>query len=388
MMAKADYYDVLGVSSEASADEIKRAFHNKAKAYHPDRNPGKEEQFKKINEAYDVLKDRKSRAAYDRFGHAAFDGGGGGGAGRGGGGFEGFGGFGNFQGGFAGSMSDIFDELFGRMGGAAGAGGGRRQRRGDDLRADLEITLEEAARGVVKNLRYSAQDLCGSCEGEGSRGGGGAERCPQCGGMGALRAGQGFFTIERTCPRCGGMGSVISDPCPACRGEGRVMAEREIAIRVPAGIDDGARLRLAGKGAAFGRGGAAGDLHVVLHVSPHEIFMREGRDLSCEMPIDFMTAALGGEAEIATLMGRKVRLSVPEGCQSGHVLRLRGLGMLSARGEAGHLYVRLNVETPVRLSAGQKAALRAFGSSLDESNSPRAAGFFARIKSFLDGLRG
>ena len=378
-MAKADYYDLLGVARGASAEEIKKSYRDKAKRFHPDRNPedkSAEKKFKDVNEAYDVLGDEKKRATYDQFGHAAFEGGG-----MGEGGFQGFGGFE----GFTGSMSDIFDDLFGRMG--ATRGGERRGARGADLRADLEVTLEEAANGMEKEMRFQAEESCSDCGGEGAAKGSRAEECRQCAGRGMVRSGQGFFMMERTCPLCHGEGQLITNPCGRCRGSGRVMGARSIMISVPAGIENGMRLRLQGKGAGAARGGRAGDLYVVVHVKPHKIFLREGQDLSCEMPTPFATAALGGAMQMATLLGKEVKVSVPEGCQSGHVLRLRGLGMPHAGGRAaGDLYVRLNVETPVRLSAKQKDALRHFAEMTDSSNSPKSSGFFQMIKSFLERL--
>ncbi|WP_339830838.1 molecular chaperone DnaJ [uncultured Parvibaculum sp.] len=379
-MSKRDFYDVLGVGRDASADELKKAYRNLAKKYHPDQNQGDkeaEQRFKELNEAYDALKDDQSRAAYDQFGHAAFDGGMGG---RGGG-----------RGGFGGgaSMSDIFDDLFGEfMGGRRGGRGDGGRMRGHDLRYNMEIDLEEAFEGKKAQIRVPSSVACEACTGTGAAPGSSPITCTTCQGHGKVRASQGFFTIERTCPTCHGRGQTIDKPCTACHGQGRVEKERTLSVNIPAGVEDGTRIRLAGEGEAGMRGGPAGDLYIFLSVRPHRLFERDGADLFCRVPISMATAALGGEIEVPTLGGKRVKVKVPEGAQTGRQFRLKGKGMpvVNSR-EAGDLYIQITVETPVHLTRKQKELLREFETSSSDSNSPESSGFFARVKEFWDGFQ-
>ena len=379
-MSKRDFYDVLGVGRDASADELKKAYRNLAKKYHPDQNQGDKEaekRFKELNEAYDALKDDQSRAAYDQFGHAAFDGGMGG---RGGG-----------RGGFGGgaSMSDIFDDLFGEfMGGRRGGRGDGGRMRGHDLRYNMEIDLEEAFEGKKAQIRVPSSVACEACTGTGAAPGSSPITCTTCQGHGKVRASQGFFTIERTCPTCHGRGQTIDKPCTACHGQGRVEKERTLSVNIPAGVEDGTRIRLAGEGEAGMRGGPAGDLYIFLSVRPHRLFERDGADLFCRVPISMATAALGGEIEVPTLGGKRVKVKVPEGAQTGRQFRLKGKGMpvVNSR-EAGDLYIQITVETPVHLTRKQKELLREFETSSSDSNSPESSGFFARVKEFWDGFQ-
>lgn len=383
-MAKRDYYEVLGVARGASADEIKKAFRKKAMELHPDRNAGNpdaEPQFKEVNEAYDVLKDADKKAAYDRFGHAAFEGGMGGGRGQPGGGF-------GQQGDFASAFSDVFDDLFGDfMGGRAGQGR-NRAARGADLRYNMRIPLSEAYAGVQKTIRVPGSAPCEPCSGTGAEGGAEPVTCPTCSGMGKVRAQQGFFTVERTCPTCSGMGQIIKNPCKSCGGAGRIERERTLSVNIPAGVETGTRIRLAGEGEAGMRGGPAGDLYIFIEVTPHEIFEREGTTLACRVPVSFATAALGGEIEVPTLDGGRSRVKVPAGAQSGKQMRLRGKGMPALRGPGfGDMLIELAVETPVNLTARQKELLREF-EKLSEDNHPEGSSFFSKVKSFWDGMTG
>ncbi len=382
-MAKRDFYETLDVARGADDQEIKRAYRRLAKQYHPDRNPGDpaaEKKFKAVSEAYEVLKDAQMRAAYDRFGHAAFEHGAPGGSG----------GMGGFGGDFAASMSDIFGDLFGGFMGAGGrAGAGRGgMARGGDLRFDLTISLETAFQGGEKEIEISAAQTCPTCRGTGAKTGSAPQTCRQCGGHGAVRMSQGFFMMERTCPACRGAGQTIADPCAACRGEGRVGGQSKLMIRIPPGIESGTQLRLAGHGEAGGRGGPPGDLYVFVKLRPHEIFQRRGRDLLCALPVAMTTAALGGAARAPLPEGGAAQITIPEGCQPGHRLRLRGKGMpgLEGRGR-GDLYVSLQIEVPVGLSGGQKTALRQFAKSLKPDNSPRTEGFFAQVKRAFHAFR-
>src|SRR6056297_1316105 len=315
-MAKRDYYEVLGISKGASEDEIKKAYRKKAKELHPDRNkdnPNAETQFKEAGEAYDVLKDPDKKAAYDRFGHAAFDGGMGGGGPRPGGGFGGAG-----QGDFASAFSDVFDDLFGDFMGGRG-GGGRRSaaQRGNDLRYNLRINLEDAFSGLQKTVNVPTAVSCGSCNGTGAEGGSEPQTCPTCSGMGKVRAQQGFFTVERTCPTCSGMGQTIKDPCQTCHGQGRVQKEKSLSVNIPAGVETGTRIRLAGEGEAGMRGGPTGDLYIFIEVQNHALFEREGSNLFCRVPVSMTKAALGGDIEVPTIEGGRSRVKIPEGSQSG-----------------------------------------------------------------------
>lgn len=383
-MAKRDYYDVLGVSRGASTEELKKAYRQKAKELHPDRNadnPQAESQFKEVNEAYDVLKDSDKKAAYDRYGHAAFDGGmGGGGGGRGG-----FGGNGDF----ASAFSDVFEDLFGDfMGGRGGAGGGRsRAQRGSDLRYNLRVTLEEAFRGVQKTINVPASLTCDSCHGTGAEGGAEPVTCPTCSGMGKVRAQQGFFTVERTCPTCNGMGQMVKTPCKSCGGAGRTEKDRALSVNIPAGVETGTRIRLAGEGEAGLRGGPSGDLYIFIEVKEHPIFQRDGVHLFFRVPVPMTTAAMGGEVEVPTIDGGRSRVKVPAGSQTGKQMRLRSKGMPALRGGGvGDLLIELAVETPVNLTARQKELLREF-EKLSEENNPEASSFFSKVKSFWDGMK-
>lgn len=383
-MSKRDFYDVLGVGRDASADELKKAYRNLAKKLHPDQNQGDkdaEQRFKELNEAYDALKDDQSRAAYDQFGHAAFDGGMGGmGAGARGG-----------ARGFAGgaSMSDIFDDLFGEfMGGRRGGRGDGGRMRGHDLRYNMEIDLEEAFEGKKAQVRVPSSVACETCSGSGAAPGSSPVTCATCHGHGKVRASQGFFTIERTCPTCQGRGQTIDKPCAACHGQGRVEKERTLSVNIPAGVEDGTRIRLAGEGEAGMRGGPAGDLYIFLSVRPHRLFERDGADLFCRVPISMATAALGGEIEVPTLGGKRVKVKVPEGAQTGRQFRLKSKGMpvVNSR-ETGDLYIQITVETPVHLTKKQKELLKDFEASSSDSNNPESSGFFAKVKEFWDGFQ-
>lgn len=389
-MAKRDYYETLGVARGASAEEIKKAYRKRAKDLHPDRNkdnPKAEAEFKELNEAYEVLKDDQKKAAYDRFGHAAFEGGMGGMGGRGGGGAGGAGGF-RPNGDFASAFSDVFDDLFGDIMGARGARARSAAQRGNDLRYNLRITLEEAYRGLQKTITVPAAVTCATCRGTGSEGGSEPQTCPTCAGMGKVRAQQGFFTVERTCPTCSGLGQTIKNPCKTCHGAGRVEKERTLSVNIPAGVETGTRIRLAGEGEAGLRGGPQGDLYIFIEVREHPIFVRDGADLHCRVPVSMTTAALGGDIEVPTIDGGRARVRIPEGSQSGRQMRLRGKGMPQLRGkDTGDLFLELQVETPVNLTARQKELLREF-EKLSEGNNPQSAGFFSAVKGFWDSMKG
>lgn len=383
--ARPDYYEVLGVSRDASAEDIKKAYRRLALQYHPDRNPGNkaaEEKFKQISEAYEVLSDPEKRRQYDQFGHAAF----GGGPGPGGGFGGGFGGIDleealrTFMGAFGGAGS-IFDDFFG--GGLEEDGRGE-SHRGGDLRFDLEIDFEEAVLGSRRELQLPMLQPCPDCGGSGAERGSGRERCRQCGGRGMIVQSQGFFQIRRTCPHCHGTGEVLARPCRTCRGEGRIKARRTIELKIPAGVETGSRLRLAGHGEAGFRGGAAGDLYVVLHVRPHDVFERRGDDILCEVPVPFDVAITGGEIEVPTIHG-PARLKIPAGTESGRVFRLAGQGVRNPRqGVHGDHFVRVRIEVPQRLSARQRKALEEFRSLLDASNYPEIAEFERRVKRYYE----
>lgn len=377
-MAKQDFYEILGVGKSADADELKSAYRKLAMKYHPDRNPNDksaEQKFKEINEAYDVLKDAEKRAAYDRFGHAAFEGGGGPGAGAGAGDF----GF-NFSGGFG----DIFDEMFGDFGSRRGGGGagGAAQTRGADIRYNMDITLEEAFRGKQATIRVPTAAPCETCSGSGAAKGSKPVTCGTCQGRGRVRAQQGFFTIERTCAACHGQGQVIDNPCTTCRGAGRVNKEKTLSVSIPAGVEDGTRIRLTGEGEAGLRGGPAGDLYIFLTIRAHTYFQRDGANIYMRVPIAMATAALGGVIEVPTVDGSRARVTVPEGTQTGQQFRLKGKGMSVMRATTrGDMYIRAQVETPVKLNKRQKELLKEFADASPASRtSPESEGFFAKVK--------
>jgi molecular chaperone DnaJ len=375
-MAKRDYYEILGVTREVSDAELKVAFRKLAMKHHPDRNPGNkaaEAHFKEVNEAYDALKDPQKRAAYDRFGHAAFEGGG-----RSG--FE-AGGFGSFSDIF----NDIFEDLAGR--GRTRSSGGRE--RGADLRYNMEIELEDAFKGKTATIRIPTSVTCESCSGSGAKPGSRPRQCATCGGHGRVRASQGFFSIERTCPACQGRGEVIDDPCPNCGGAGRLTRERTLSVNIPAGVEDGTRIRLANEGEAGTRGGPSGDLYIFLSIQPHPFFQRDGADLHCRVPISMVTAALGGEFTVPTIDGSRTKVNVPEGTQTGRQVRLNGKGMPVLRSrDVGDMYVQVFVETPKNLTRRQRELLAEFDQESSKETQPESAGFFAKVKDFFDGLGG
>jgi molecular chaperone DnaJ len=376
MAAKEDYYDLLGVAKGATDEELKKAYRKKAVQYHPDKNPGNkesEEMFKKVSEAYEALKDPDKRAAYDRYGHAAFQGQ----AGRGGGGFHDpqdiFREFFNQQGGGGGG---IFDEMF-------GGGGGGGGRDGSDLRYDLEITLEEAARGVEKEITFRKLMMCEHCRGTGAEPGSKRVTCPTCRGAGQIRRSGGIIVFTQTCPTCGGAGVKIEKPCTVCRAEGRVAKTTKLNVKIPAGVDTGSRLRSAGNGEAAAAGGEAGDLYIVLTVKEHELFERQGDDLFCEIPIKFTLATLGGSIGVPTLSG-KASLKIPAGTQSGTKFRLREKGMPSLRGgRHGDELIRVHVEVPGSLSAEQRKILEEFAKISGDAHEPTSRSFFEKAKKFF-----
>lgn len=377
-MAKSDYYEILGVAQGVSDSDLKRAYRKQAMRYHPDRNPGDAEaeaKFKEVNEAYEVLKDPQKRAAYDQYGHQAFEQGG-----MGGGGFD-----------FS-SFADVFDDLFGDFVNGGGGGGGSRRRggnRGADLRYNLTITLDEAFAGKKAQIKVPTSVTCDSCGGSGSRGGAEPSNCSTCRGAGRVRSQQGFFTVERTCPTCQGAGRIISDPCDDCSGAGRVHREKSLAVTIPQGVEDGTRIRLSGEGEAGLRGGQPGDLYIFVSVAPHRLFRREGANIYCRVPIPMTRAALGGDIEVPTIENRRVRVQVPEGTQSGKQIRLRGRGMTELHGHArGDMFVELVVETPVNLTKRQIELLREFerGGEGKDDQHPESHGFFSRVRELWDDL--
>jgi molecular chaperone DnaJ len=370
MTTKRDYYEVLGLTRGCSPEDVKAAYRKLAMEFHPDRNPGDngcEHKFKEVSQAYDVLKDDQKRAAYDRFGHAAFEGPGGRGAAP----FD-----------FAASFTDVFDDLFGEfMGGKRG----RRQNRGGDLRYNMEITLEEAFRGRSAQIRVPTAVACEHCEGTGAAPGSKPETCPTCAGHGKVRAQQGFFTIERTCPNCRGAGRIVRNPCKTCAGVGRVKKEKTLSLDIPPGVEEGTRIRLSGEGQAGVNGGPPGDLYVFLSVKPHSIFQRDGNNLHCRVPVGFVTAALGDTIEVPALDGSSVRVQIPEGTQSGKQIRIRNKGMPVLKGGSavGDFYVEVQVETPVKLTRKQKELLHEFQKEGIEGTQPATESFFARVREFL-----
>src|SRR5258705_6805153 len=375
-MPKRDYYETLGLARGASEQDIKSAFRRLAKDCHPDRNAGDkgaETKFKELNEAYEALRDPQKRAAYDQFGHAAFDG-------QGGRGAHGFGPD------FASSMSDIFDDLFGEfMGGRRGRQRSGRER-GADLRYNMEIELPEAFAGKTAQIRVPTSVTCETCTGSGAKSGTQPSACPTCSGAGKVRATQGFFTIERTCPSCQGRGEIINDPCPSCTGSGRVVRERTLSVSIPAGVEDGTRIRLAGEGEAGVRGGPAGDLYIFLSIKPHEFFQRDGADIFCRVPISMTTAALSGHIDVPTVDGGMTRVKVPEGSETGKQFRLKGKGMPVLRSKAqGDMYIQVEVETPKNLTRRQRELLDEFERESHKDTSPESAGFFSKVKEFFEG---
>lgn len=379
-MAKQDYYEILGVARNASEADLKKAYRRLAMKHHPDRNPGdkpSEEKFKEAKEAYEVLTDPRKRAAYDQFGHAGVDAGMAGAAGG-----AGFGGNASF--------SDVFGEVFGDIFGGARQGGGTRAHRGADLRYNLELSLEDAVRGSTVKIRVPTHVSCKTCGGSGAKKGTSPTTCSTCGGHGQVRMQQGFFSLQQTCPRCHGSGTVITDPCPACRGEGRIEEQKTLSVKIPAGVDNGDRIRLAGEGEAGQMGGPPGDLYVQISVLDHPLFVRDGSDLYCEVPIDLATAALGGELDVPTLDGR-VKLKIPPETQTGKVFRMRGKGVQSVRGgTTGDLLCKVAVETPVNLTSKQKELLREFDLSLKNTggkHSPRTTSWLDGVKKFFDDMK-
>jgi molecular chaperone DnaJ len=374
VMAKRCYYEILEVQRTATDAELKAAYRKLAMKHHPDRNPGDqdcEHRFKELNEAYDVLKDGDKRAAYDRFGHAAFEHGAGGGA-------HGFGSD------FGSAFADIFEGIFG-MAGARGRASGRE--RGADLRYNMEITLEEAFAGKTAQVRIPTSVTCEACSGSGAKAGTRPRTCTTCGGQGRVRHAQGFFTLERTCPTCHGRGQMIEDPCPSCSGSGRVTRERTLSVNIPAGVEDGTRIRLAGEGEAGVRGGPAGDLYIFLSLQSHPFFQRDGADLHCRVPISMVTAALGGAIDVPIIEGGMSKVKVPEGTQTGRRFRLTGKGMPVLRSkQTGDMYVQVMVETPQKLTKRQKELLAEFEKMSSRETHPESAGFFTRVKDFFDGL--
>ena len=376
-MAKRDYYEVLEVVRTCTEAELKSAFRKKAMQFHPDRNPGNAEaevKFKEVNEAYQCLSDAQKRAAYDRFGHAAFENGGGGAGGGDG---------------FASSMADIFEDLFGGMmgGGRQRSSGGRE--RGSDLRYNLEITLEEAFAGKAASIRVPTAITCEACSGSGAKAGSKPKTCATCGGHGRVRAQQGFFAIERTCPTCQGRGQTIDDPCKSCSGSGRTTRERQLSVNIPAGVEDGTRIRLSGEGEAGLRGGPNGDLYIFLSVKPHPFFQRDGADLYCRVPISMVQAALGGEFNLRALDGSEARVRIPEGTQSGRQFRIKGKGMPVLRSrDTGDLHVQAVVETPQNLTKRQRELLMEFEKESSSRTHPESNGFFSRIKEYFEKMSG
>jgi molecular chaperone DnaJ len=376
-MAKRDYYEVLGLKRNAVEQDVKNAFRKLAKEYHPDCNPGDgeaERRFKEVNEAYEVLKDPRKRAAFDRYGHAAFEGG----AAAGPGGY-------GFGADFSASMSEIFDDLFGEfMGGRRGRGRTARER-GADLSYNMEITLGEAYAGKIAQIKVPTSITCESCAGSGAEAGSSPVSCPTCAGYGKVRASQGFFTIERTCPNCMGRGEIIQNPCLGCSGQGRVTRERMLSVNIPPGVEDGTRIRLAGEGEAGIRSGPAGDLYIFLSIVQDEIFQRDGADLFCKVPITITTAALGGQLEVPTIDGGRARVKIPEGTETGKQFRLKSKGMPVLRSTlTGDLYVQVEIETPQNLTRKQRDLLKEFEKASTDTTNPGLSGFAQRVKAFWD----
>lgn len=389
-MAEQDYYKILGVDRGADAAEIKKAYRTLAMKYHPDQNkdnPEAEAKFKEITHAYDILKDEQKRAAYDRYGAAAFDGSMGGGAGGfGGAGFSGAGGFGNF--------SDIFEDMFGDFmaGGRGGRAGG--PQRGSDIQYAMEITLEDAYNGKDAKIKIPVNDTCDSCNGSGATAGSGAEDCSTCGGLGRVRQQQGFFTIERACPTCSGAGKTIKDPCKKCQGQGRVRTTKNLQVKIPPGIEEGQRVRLTGEGEAGLHGGPRGDLYVLVNLKPHKFFKRNGSNLYCRVPIPMTQATLGAEIEVPTIEGKRTKVKIPAGTQTGQQFRLKGKGMAVMRSKArGDMFIETFVETPVNLNKKQEDLIKELDKSMGggkasgNTNSPESSGFFDKMRDLWDDLK-
>jgi molecular chaperone DnaJ len=372
-MAKRDYYDVLGVGKSSSADQIKSAYRKLAVKYHPDKNEGDkaaEEKFKEASEAYHVLSNSERKQNYDNFGHAAFENGGGG-----------RGGFGNFD--FSSHFSDIFEDFFGEGFGGGGRRNRRANNRGSDLRYDLSITLEEAYTGKKQDIKFSTSEKCDTCKGSGSKPGHEAGSCSMCGGHGQVRSSQGFFTVQQTCPQCSGSGEEITNPCNSCSGQGKKQASKRLSVTIPRGVDDGTRIRLAGKGEAGSRGAGNGDLYLFINVYSHELFKRSDEHLFFECPISIADAALGTSIEIPTIDGGKAKIKIPAGTQSGKQLRLKSKGMPYMRGNGtGDLYVQVNTEVPISLNKEQKELLEKFRDIENEKSNPSIKKFFQKAKSF------
>jgi len=377
-MSKRDYYELLGVGKDADAGVLKKAFRKKAMEFHPDRNPDNpeaEKKFKEFGEAYDVLKNPEKRAAYDRYGHAAFEGGSGGpGGGAGAGGFD---------------FSDVFEEFFGDFMGGGGRRGGRRggPARGSDLRFNMEISLEDAFNGKTDQITIPTSVACEPCEGSGAEAGSSPEVCATCGGAGKVRASQGFFMVERTCPKCQGAGQTISSPCKTCRGAGKVQKEKTLQVKIPKGVEEGTRIRLSGEGEAGGRGAPSGDLYIFLSIKPHALFKRDSDMLFCRVPIPMTTATLGGNIEVPTIEGKRARIKIPAGTQSGRQFRLKGKGMPELNGGfVGDMIIETMVETPVNLTKRQRELMGEFANEGGDSVSPQSDGFFTKVKELWEDL--
>ena len=372
-MAKRDFYDVLGVGKSASPDELKSAYRKLAVKYHPDKNPGDkvaEDKFKEASEAYGILSDKEKKQNYDNFGHAAFENGGE----RQGGGFGGFGGA---------DFSDIFEDFFGDFGGGGRSRNRSSNNRGSDLRYDLSISLEEAYQGKKQDIKFSTTEKCNTCKGNGSKPGSSPSKCTTCRGNGKVRSNQGFFTVQQTCPQCQGSGEEITNPCTDCNGQGNKQASKKISVTIPKGVDDGTRIRLAGKGEAGSRGGATGDLYLFINVSSHDLFKRSDENLFFEFPISIADAALGTTIEIPTIDGGKAKIKIPDGTQNGKQFRLKGKGMpFMRRGDYGDLYVQVNTEVPISLNKQQKELLEKFRQIENEKSNPSIRKFFQKAKSF------
>ena len=374
-MAKRDYYEVLGVNKNASPEQLKSAYRKLAVKYHPDKNPDNknaEEKFKEASEAYGILSDKSKKENYDNFGHAAFENGGGG-----------QGGFGGFSGA---DFSDIFEDFFGDFGGGRRSSRGRSSNnRGSDLRYDLSISLEEAFEGKKQNIQFSTSEKCNSCKGNGSKAGSSPSRCSYCGGNGRVRSNQGFFTVQQTCPQCAGSGEEITDPCSDCNGQGNTQISKKISVTIPKGVDDGTRIRLAGKGEAGTRGGASGDLYLFINVKSHDLFKRSDVNLFFEFPISITDAALGTTIEIPTIDGKKAKIKIPDGTQDGKQFRLRGKGMpFMRRGDFGDLYVEIKTEVPIYLNKEQRSLLEKFREIENEKSNPGIRKFFQKAKDFWE----